>query len=54
MGLLIDGVWHEQEPAATRADTGRSDAAKNDPEAPSGVRSRMEVLAALLPETAKP
>ena len=22
MGLLIDGVWHEQEPAATRADTG--------------------------------
>jgi putative glutathione S-transferase len=31
MGLLIDGVWHEQEPAATRAETARADAAKGEP-----------------------
>jgi glutathionyl-hydroquinone reductase len=42
MGLLIDGVWHEQEPAATRADTGRSDAAKNEPGWTAGRFERSE------------
>jgi hypothetical protein len=31
-----------------------TEAAKNDPEAPSSVRSRMDVLAALLPDSGKP
>jgi glutathionyl-hydroquinone reductase len=30
MGLLIDGVWQEQEPATTRADAAKGDAAKAD------------------------
>jgi hypothetical protein len=49
--LLALSAWRNSDSAAMRR---WSDAAKNDPEAPSGVRSRMEVLAALLPETAKP
>jgi glutathionyl-hydroquinone reductase len=37
MGLLIDGVWHEQEPAATRAETAKADAAaKADPSSTAG------------------
>jgi putative glutathione S-transferase len=28
MGLLIDGVWHEQEPAATRAEATKGDSAR--------------------------
>jgi hypothetical protein len=49
--LLALSAWHNGDTAATRRWT---DAAKNDPEAPSGVRSRMEVLASLLPEASKP
>ena len=30
MGLLIDGVWQEQEPAATRAEAAKGDGAKAD------------------------
>src|ERR1700735_1605005 len=34
MGLLIDGVWHEQEPAATRAESARGE--------PAGAGGRFE------------
>jgi hypothetical protein len=49
--LLALSAWRNNDSAAMRRWT---DAAKNDPEAPSGVRSRMDVLASLLPETGKP
>jgi hypothetical protein len=49
--LLALSAWHNGDAAAARRWT---DAAKNDPEAPSGVRSRMEVLASLLPDASKP
>jgi hypothetical protein len=49
--LLALSAWRNGDAAAMRR---WSDAAKNDPEAPSGVRSRMDVLASLLPETGKP
>ena len=44
-------AWHNGDAAATRRWT---DAAKGDPEAPPALRSRMDVLAALLPEAGKP
>jgi len=43
--LLALSAWRNGDSAAARR---WSDAAKNDPEAPSGVRSRMDVLASLL------
>jgi hypothetical protein len=49
--LLALSAWRNGDTAAMRR---WSDAAKNDPEAPSGVRGRMDVLASLLPETGKP
>src|SRR5215471_14792905 len=49
--LLALAAWRNGDTAATRRWT---DAAKNDPEAPSGLRSRMDVLASLLPEAGKP
>jgi hypothetical protein len=49
--LLALSAWRNSDTAATRR---WADAAKNDPEAPSGVRSRMDVLASLLPEAGKP
>ena len=49
--LLALAAWHNGDTAAMRRWT---DAAKNDPEAPSGLRSRMDVLASLLPESGKP
>jgi hypothetical protein len=49
--LLALSAWRNNDSVAMRRWT---DAAKNDPEAPSGVRSRMDVLASLLPETGKP
>jgi hypothetical protein len=49
--LLALSAWRNGDTAAARRWT---EAAKNDPEAPSGVRSRMDVLASLLPEPAKP
>jgi hypothetical protein len=49
--LLALSAWRNNDAAALRR---WSDAAKNDPEAPSGVRSRMDVLASLVPETGKP
>jgi len=49
--LLALSAWRNSDSAAMRR---WSDAAKNDPEAPSGLRSRMDVLASLLPETGKP
>jgi len=49
--LLALSAWRNGDTAAMRRWT---DAAKNDPEAPSGVRARMDVLASLLPEAAKP
>jgi hypothetical protein len=49
--LLALSAWRNHDTAAMRRWT---EAAKNDPEAPSGVRSRMDVLASLLPETGKP
>jgi glutathionyl-hydroquinone reductase len=43
MGLLIDGVWHEQEPAATRAETAKADAAaKGEPAKAAGSFERSE------------
>jgi hypothetical protein len=47
--LLALSAWRNGDSAATRRWV---DAAKNDPEAPAGVRSRMEVLASLLPSDA--
>ncbi|HSV22302.1 MAG TPA: tetratricopeptide repeat protein [Xanthobacteraceae bacterium] len=49
--LLALAAWRNHDTAAMRRWTV---AAKNDPEAPSGVRSRMDVLASLLPEAGKP
>jgi hypothetical protein len=50
--LLALSAWHNGDGAAARRWV---DMAKNDPEAPAGVRSRMEVLASLLPsDTGKP
>jgi len=49
--LLALSAWRNGDTAAMRRWT---DAAKNDPEAPSGLRSRMDVLASLLPEAGKP
>jgi len=49
--LLALAAWRSSDTAAARRWT---DAAKNDPEAPSGLRSRMDVLASLLPEAGKP
>lgn len=49
--LLALSAWRNSDSAAMRRWT---EAAKNDPEAPSGVRSRMDVLASLLPEAGKP
>jgi hypothetical protein len=49
--LLALAAWRNRDTAAMRR---WADAAKNDPEAPSGVRSRMDVLASLLPEAGKP
>jgi hypothetical protein len=49
--LLALSAWRNADTAAMRRWT---EAAKNDPEAPSGVRSRMDVLASLLPEAPKP
>jgi putative glutathione S-transferase len=42
MGLLIDGVWHEQEPAATRAEAAKGDAAKAEPARTAGRFERSE------------
>ena len=49
--LLALSAWRNHDTAAVRRWT---EAAKNDPEAPSGLRSRMDVLASLLPEAGKP
>ena len=48
--LLALSAWHNGDLATTRKWV---DAAKDDPEAPAGLRARMEVLGALLPEAAK-
>jgi hypothetical protein len=48
--LLALSAWRNGDSAAARR---WADAAKNDPEAPAGVRSRMEVLASLVPESAR-
>lgn len=48
--LLALSAWRNGDSTAMRR---WSDAAKNDPEAPSGLRGRMDVLASLLPETGK-
>ena len=49
--LLALSAWRNGDTAAMRRWT---EAAKNDPEAPSSVRSRMDVLASLLPDSGKP
>jgi hypothetical protein len=49
--LLALSAWHNGDSAAARRWV---DAASHDTEAPSGIRSRMELLAALLPEAGKP
>jgi hypothetical protein len=49
--LLALSAWRNHDTAAMRRWT---EAAKNDPEAPTGLRSRMDVLASLLPEAGKP
>jgi hypothetical protein len=49
--MLALSAWRNGDTAAMRRWT---DAAKNDLEAPAGVRQRMEVLASLAPEAAKP
>jgi hypothetical protein len=49
--LLALSAWRNGDTAALRRWT---EAAKNDPEAPSGVRGRMDVLASLIPEAGKP
>jgi hypothetical protein len=48
--LLALSAWRNGDSAAARR---WADAAKNDPEAPAGLRSRMEVLASLVPEAGK-
>lgn len=47
--LLALSAWRTGDAAAARR---WADAAKNDPEAPPGVRTRMEVLGSLVPEAA--
>jgi len=47
--LLALSAWHNGDTAAARR---WADAAKNDPEAPQSVRSRMDVLASILPADA--
>jgi glutathionyl-hydroquinone reductase len=42
MGLLIDGVWHEQEPVANRAEATKGEAAKPDPAKSAGRFERAE------------
>lgn len=49
--LLALSAWRNGDTTAMRRWT---DDAKNDLEAPSGLRSRMDVLSSLLPEAAKP
>jgi len=49
--LLALSAWRNGDGAAARR---WAESAKNDPEAPSGVRQRMDVLAALLPDAGKP
>jgi hypothetical protein len=49
--LLAVSAWHNGDAAAARRWV---EAARDDPEAPSGVRSRVELLAALLPDAGKP
>jgi hypothetical protein len=49
--LLALSAWRNGDGAATRRWV---EAAKSDPEAPQGVRQRMEVLAALIPDARKP
>jgi hypothetical protein len=49
--LLALSAWRNGDTAALRRWT---DAATSDPEAPSGLRTRMDVLASLLPEAGKP
>jgi hypothetical protein len=49
--LLALSAWRNRDTTAMRRWT---EAAKNDPEAPSSVRSRMDVLASLLPDSGKP
>jgi hypothetical protein len=49
--LLALSAWRNHDTAAMRR---WAEAAKSDPEAPSGLRSRMDVLASLLPEAGKP
>jgi hypothetical protein len=49
--LLALSAWHNGDTAAASR---WAEAAKSDPEAPTGVRSRMDRLASLLPEAGKP
>src|SRR5215472_6922740 len=49
--LLALAAWRNGDTAAVRR---WAEAAKNDPEAPASVRSRMDRLASLLPESGKP
>jgi hypothetical protein len=48
--LLALSAWRNGDTTAARRWV---DAARNDPDAPSGVRSRMELLAAILPDAGK-
>ena len=48
--LLALSAWRNSDTAAARK---WADAARGDPDAPSGLRARMEVLGELLPETSK-
>jgi hypothetical protein len=49
--LLALSAWRNGDTAAMRRWT---EAARGDPEAPSGVRTRMDVLTSLLPDSGKP
>ena len=49
--LLALSAWRNNDSGATRR---WMEAARGDPEAPQGVRQRMELLAALLPDASKP
>jgi glutathionyl-hydroquinone reductase len=44
MGLLIDGVWQEQEPAATRAEAAKGDGAKADAAKAAGRFERADTV----------
>src|SRR3984885_2160060 len=44
MGLLIDGVWQEQEPAATRAEAAKGDGAKADAAKAAGRYERADTV----------